>query len=443
MNSNIRLLLITPSALDSHGRPVKLKKLLLPSITMPVLAALTPGYIHTRIVYETVEEIPFEEHWDLVGITGMGSGTVRAWQIADKFRKLGVKVVIGGVGPTIFEPEIILQHADSIVIGEAEETWPILIEDFRNFKMKRIYKAEKPPDVSSIPTPRFDLMNIKKMGYMRSIEATRGCPFYCVFCSVAAFYKGNYRKRPVDMVIQDVRAAKATGSKYIVFIDNNLWYDHDYNQELWEALVPEKIIWISSSTIHIADYLEMILLAHKSGCRMLSIGIESLDKENLRNINKSWNNPDEYTKAIDILRKNGVMVSPSFMLGMDNDTVSIFGELFDFIMKIHAPVPRILIFTPIPGTRLYDTLVKENRIINHDYSMYTGGNVVFQPKNMSAMELKEGYWKLYKDLFTVKNIFRRMSDNIIGQSPVIIAGLFVTNFHYRKHLLNGIVPGIT
>lgn len=443
MENNLNLLLIIPSALDSHGNPVKLKKLLLPSITMPMLAAVTPENVKIKIIYETIEEIPIDGTWDLVGLTGMGSGSVRAWQIADEFRRKGVKVVIGGVGPSLFDWEMTLEHADTIVIGEAEEVWPQLLEDLRNGQLQRIYKPLNPPDITVIPTPRYDLMNLKKMGFMRSVQATRGCPYRCTFCSVSAFSQGIYRKRPVDMVIQDVRAVKKTGSRYVVFIDDNFFFDSTYNRELWEALIPEKIIWISSSTIHITDHPDILELAHKSGCRMLSVGIETLDEMNIKAVNKNWNHPEQYSQAIATLRKHGIMISTSMMVGLDADDADTFNRIYHFLMENHVPIPRIQIFTPIPGTPIYNSLEQENRIINRDYSLYTAGNVVFQPKNMEIEELYNGYWNLYSKLFKTKNIIHRMSKNIIGQSPLIVAGLFVTNFNYQRFIHNRVVPGIT
>ncbi|MEI8004579.1 MAG: radical SAM protein [Bacteroidota bacterium] len=443
MEKDIELLLIIPSALDRQGNPVRHKKLLLPSITMPMLAAVTPAGVSITIIYETIEDIPFGKKWDLVGISGMGSGSVRAWQIADAFRENGVKTIIGGIGPSLFDPEMTLRHADCIVIGEAEEIWGEVIEDFRSGRLQRIYRQERASDLSTLPTPRFDLMNMKKMGFMRSVQATRGCPYTCRFCSVSAFYHGAYRKRPVDKVIQDVRAAKKTGSRFVVFLDDNIFFDHEYNRELWTALIPEKIIWISSATIHIADYPAMLELAYKSGCRMLSVGIETLDKQNLKTVHKNWNHPGEYIRAVEILRANHIMVSASIMLGMDHDTKETFNHVFEFLMEGCVPIPRIMIITPIPGTPYFSELEKENRIINHDFSKYTGGIVVFQPKNMNAEELEEGYWKMYSEVFTPKNIFRRMSKNITGQNPMIIAGLFVTNFNYRKQIQKRVVPGIT
>jgi len=439
----IKVLLITPTALDGRGEPVKQKKLLLPSITMPMLAAVTPDSVKVKLIYETVEDIPYDEHWDLVGLTGMGSGSVRAWQIADMFRRKGSKVVIGGVGPSLFTPESTLEHADTLVIGEAEETWPKLLKDFIAGSMKNIYQATQPPKMETLPTPRYDLMNFRKIGFIRSVQATRGCPFQCKFCSVTAFSKGLYRKRPASKVIQDVQAAKKTGSRYIVFLDDNLFFDPEYNRELWEALIPEKIIWISSCSLHVAQHPDLLKLAHRSGCRLLSIGFESLESQNLEEISKGWNRPDRYTSAINMIRQCGIMVSISIIIGFDGDTGHTFQTVYDFIMENHIPIPRVLILTPIPGTPLHDMFEAENRIICRDYGKYTGGCAVFKPKNMTPEDLQNGYWRLYEQLFTRANILRRMSYNVRGMNPIIVAGLMSANFHYRHHIKSGIVPGIT
>ena len=305
---------------------------------------------------------PMRRHGTLWVLRGMGSGSVRAWQIADMFRKKGIKTIIGGIGPSLFDPEITLRHADALVIGEAEDIWKQLLNDFRYGKLKRIYRQEKISELSKLPTPRYDLMNLKKMGFMRSVQATRGCPYSCRFCSVTAFYGCDYRKRPVDKVIQDVRAVIRTGSRYVVFIDDNIFFDHDYNRELWKALIPEKIIWISSSTLHIAKYPDLMELAYKSGCRMLSVGLESLEPENLKNVQKNWNQPAKYRKSIEILRAHGIMVSASIMMGMDNDTPDTFRQVFDFVMESHIPVPRIMILTPYQELRFMQNWKKRTEL---------------------------------------------------------------------------------
>ena len=184
----MKVLLIGPTALDYNGHPIKQRKLHLPGLTLPMLAAVTPSDIQLRLLSETVEDIPFNEHWDLVGITGMGSGIVRAWQIADEFRKRKVTVVIGGIAASLTKSEWTLEHGDVLVTGEAEETWPVVLEDFRKGKLQQIYKMEKRPDINTLPLPRYDLMNKSKLGFWRPVQATRGCPFPCTFCSIQSFF---------------------------------------------------------------------------------------------------------------------------------------------------------------------------------------------------------------------------------------------------------------
>src|SRR5262249_38681578 len=160
------------------------RRIHLPGLTLQMLAAVTPSDVQLRLVNETAEEVPFREHWDLVGLTGMGSGIVRAWQIADEFRKRGRKVVIGGIAASPANPEWTRAHADSVVIGEAEETWPEVLRDARAGRLQPVYRSRQPPDIKTLPLPRYDLMRSGKFGWWSPVQATRGCPFTCTFCSV-------------------------------------------------------------------------------------------------------------------------------------------------------------------------------------------------------------------------------------------------------------------
>ena len=185
----MRVLLVAPTALYSQQRPIKQRCVHLPGLTMAMLAAVTPTHIHLRIIIETTDEIPFDEHWDLVGLTGMGSGLVRAWQIADEFRSRGIKVVIGGIAASLGDRNLTLAHADAIVIGEAEDVWPKVLEDAAQGVLQPVYRMPQPPDIRTLPLPRYDLMLGPKFGRWSPVQATRGCPFPCNFCSVTAFFQ--------------------------------------------------------------------------------------------------------------------------------------------------------------------------------------------------------------------------------------------------------------
>ena len=443
--AKLNILLITPTALDSNGKPIKRSKLLIPAITMAVIAAVTPNNSNIKLIYETVEKIPFDDVWDIIGITGMGSGTVRAWQIADEFKKRGSKavIVLGGIGPSLLDPDISLKHVDTIVIGEAEKIWPELIKDFEKGELKRIYIMDSPPQINDIPTPRYDLINTKKIGFMRTLQATRGCPMRCEFCSISAFFEGSYRKMSVANVIQNIRTAKKTGSRYFAFLDDNIYGDQKYCEELFEALIPEKIIWVSQCSINITKNPDILKLARQSGCRILSFGLESIEPSSLEVLNKSWNHPEEYKNSFCITREHGIEVAVSMMLGADGDTISTFQNVYNFIMDNHIVLPKLYILTPMPGTPLYDSLKAQNRIITEDLIKYTGGFVVYKPNKISADSLEKKYWELYSKLHSYVNIIERIRHNPAKLEPILRIGILAMNFHNKIHIAKRIVPGLS
>ena len=438
----MKVLVVGPTALDAYGRPIKQRRLHLPGLTLPMLAAVTPPEVDLRLVHETVEDVPYDEPWDLVGLTGMGSGIVGAWRIADRFRRRGVPVVIGGIAATLSDPEWHLEHADALVQGEAEEIWPRVLEDLAAGRLRRIYRAEHPPDITTLPLPRYDLMRGGKYGFWRPVQATRGCPFTCTFCSITAFFERGYRKRPVDQVVRDVRAAKETGSRYIAFIDDNIGVDWTYAAELWEALIPERILWMSQCSLHIAERPEMMRLARRSGCRLLSFGIESVSAASLKSVDKEWNRPERYAEAITALRLHGIDVSTEMIVGLDGDGPDVFQRTYDFLMDNAVSVPRVHIMTPVPGTPLYDELAAEGRLTSTDFARFSGGQVVYRPKNLTADALQDGYWRLYESLFTPRAIARRVGVNPPGHGPLMRGFVWGVNLHYRNHIRHRITPGI-
>ena len=438
----MRVVLIAPTALDHRGQPIKQRRLHLPGLTLHVLAAVTPPEIDLCLISETVDDIPYDQPWDLVGLTGMGSGLVRAWQIADEFRRRGNTVVIGGIAASLGKPEWTLEHADAVVIGEAEEVWPRVLTDAAAGRLQPIYRMEWPPPIATLPLPRYDLMNRARLGVWRPVQATRGCPFPCTFCSVTAFFSAKYRKRPVDQVVRDVRAARRYGTRYIAFIDDNIGVDFEYCAELWEALIPEKIIWMSQCSLHIADRPDMLALAYRSGCRLLSFGIESTTPDSLADIEKEWNRPERYHDAVTTIRQHGIEVSTEMIIGLDGDDRSVFQKTYDFIMDNAVSVPRVHILTPIPGTPLYDELEQDGRILHQDFSKCTGGFVTYRPKQLAPDELQTGYWRLYEELFTWRSILHRVGRNPASLGPRMRGLVWAVNLHYRQHIKRRVTPGI-
>lgn len=443
MSSKLKVLLIAPTALDSKGKPIVQRKLQLPALTLPMLAALTPEEdVDLTLVSETSEPIPYDQHWDLVGLSGMGSGLARAYQIADQFRAQNVPVIIGGIAASLCDSEWTLEHADTLVVGEAEDIWSTVLDDFKAGRMQKIYRMQSPPDINTLPLPRYDLMNPRKLGRWRPVQATRGCPFPCKFCSIQTFFKRAYRKRPVDQILRDVRAIKATGTRYITFIDDNIGVDWKFARELWEALIPENIIWMSQCSIHIADHPDMLELAFKSGCRLLSIGIETTNRDSLLSVEKDFNHPEKYQQQINAIRAHGIDISTEMMIGLDGDDESSFQAIYDFVMENRIALPRVHIMTPIPGTQLYEEMEANNRLLTKDIGKFSGSKVLYKPKLMEADILQENYWKLYEKLYTPGKIWKRLGASPKSLNPYMRAFLFGANLHYRSHIKNRITPGI-
>ncbi|MFK2821115.1 radical SAM protein [Flavobacteriaceae sp. LMIT009] len=367
---------------------------------------------------------------------------LRAYQIGDRFKEKGATVVMGGIAISLFDESMTSPHTDVIIKGEAEDTWPRFLQDYLKNEVKPLYQMVHVPDVTSFPPPSYDKFNPKYYGKWRPVQATRGCPFPCTFCSISEFFKRSYRKRPVSQVIRDVRAAKASGSRYIAFIDDNIGVDFNYCKELWTALIPEKIIWASQCSLQIAKNDDMLKLAYDSGCRILSFGVETINEESLTHIDKEWNDPKNYEKAFANIKSFGIEISTEMILGLDGDDETVFDRTFKFLMKNKIALPRMYILTPVPGTPMYNQLMKEGRIFDHDIQKYVGGSAVFHPKNMSAKTLQEGYWNLYKRLYSTKNIYKRLKGNPANLGYYMRLFVLATNMIYQNHIRRGITPGI-
>lgn len=437
-----RVLLIAPTALDFDGRPIKKRKLYLPGLTLISLAAVTPEEIDLTLVNESIQDIPFNENWDLVGVTGMGSGLKRAWQVGDAFRAKGIPVVIGGIAASLSPKHWSLEHADYFISGEAEETWPRFLADFISGNARQEYPMLKRPDINTLPLPRYDLMPKGERGLWRPVQATRGCPFPCEFCSIQTYFDRGYRKRPIDQIIYNVREAKRTGSNYITFIDDNIGVDWKFFEELMKALIPEKIYWASQCSLHIGDKPDMLELAFKSGCRILSFGVESVNPKSVESVGKTFNHPENYSMLLARVRKAGIIVSSEMIVGMEDDTEATFEHTYRFLMENKIPLPRIYILTPVPGTQMYNEFEAENRIFDYDLANYNGGKAVFKPRKMNAETLQKYYWKLYDAIYSYGSILKRMGRIPKQTETKLSAFIFGTNLHYRSHVQQRITPGI-
>lgn len=410
----MKIKLIHPSSLDESGKPRRYKKLNMLSMTLPLIAALTPDDVEVEMIYDAVEPIDYDDPVDLVGITALTNLAPRAYQIAQEFRKRGVKVVMGGMHVSAL-PHEALQYADSVVIGEAEDIWPKLVRDFeKTRKLEPIYKAESPPDLQKLVIPRYDLLNLDH--YVRppfsempviNTFTTRGCPFNCSFCSVTKFFGCKYRLKPIKNVIKEIEAY-ASKCDDVFFIDDNILGNVKYAEELFKALIPLNITWYSQFDSTAIKRPDLIELAGKSGCSEMLVGFETVNPKNLSSVNKSFNQIDKYKELIKMLRDNGISPEATMMIGLDHDDLESTERIADFLLDNGVLYFRVSIVTPYPGTELYRQMDEEGRIIERDWSKYDVNHTVFQPRNMSPEELEESLWKIYRKTCSYKGIFKRM-----------------------------------
>jgi len=437
----MRILLISPAIYDWRGKLIRQKRIWLPGLTLPYLAALMPSDYDIKIIDETSEEIPFNEKWDLVGISSIGASLHRATEISNIFREQGIPVIVGGISATLMGPEYFKDQFTSYVTGETENTWPEIQQDFESNRLKPFYTGT-PADLSQVPVPRYDLFNPKKIGYWMPVQSSRGCIYNCPFCSVASVHKGKFRKFPIDYVIKSVLKVKELGYRNITIIDDSIGSDVKHLKELCEELIPLKINWMSQCTINIAEHADALDLMAKSGCTVLSIGIESVNSDSIDSIHKKINKTDKYKEYLKTIRNFGIDISTEMMIGLDGDTENIFEEFYRFTMENHISVPRFYIVTPIPGTPLYDEWKMQNRIFNFEFKNYSGAKLVFYPKYLQAETTEANYWQLYERVFSLNSILSRY----IRSRPArgLLSNIFTlgANFHYRRHIKQRIPPGI-
>ncbi len=420
----MRLLLILPSSkggflggVSSSGRAGFAR------LGLTTLAALTPEDIDVRILDARVEPVDYNAPVDLVGITGLTSEIPDAYRIADGFREKRVKVVMGGVHVSAL-PEEALGHADAVVVGEAELVWKELIEDFRKGRLKPIYQASSLVDMKDVPVPRRSLLKKEMYTSFSTIQATRGCPFRCDFCTVTNFFGNKYRCRPIEDVISEI---KGLPDKDIVFLDDNIVGRPTYAKELMKALIPLNIRWGSQASITLAKDDELLSLYSRSGGRYVFIGFESLTQKNLEGVHKGWNRVKDYEKAIRKIHRAGIDIIGSFIFGLDHDDTDSFRNVLDFIYRNRIDVAMFNILTPFPGTELFRRLDGEGRIFKRDWSRYHTGDVVYKPLRMSVDELQQGYYWIYRETYSYLNILRRVfrtHRNIISRAAL--------NYSYRR-----------
>ena len=405
----MRILLIMP---DAHMHKLRLgpylRSMREAPLTLTTLAALVPDdpEIEVKIVDGSVDRIPLDDPADLVGISVITGCAPSAYAIARHYRLRGTPVVLGGVHVSVLPGEAV-QHADAIVVGRGESAWPQLIQDFRRGRMKRVYREHDLLDdvLAGVPAPRRDLQ--RNSGYMmpNTVQATRGCRRRCDFCSVNAVWP-RYLKRPVADVVRDLRAMPG---RIVAFNDVSLVDDEEYARELLTAMIPLKKKWGGLVTADSLQNTGLLDLMVESGCVYLLVGFESGDQATLRGIRKGFNQAAQYKDFVNMLHRRGITIQGCFVFGFDHDDKSVFDSTVDLVQELGIDIPRYSLYTPYPGTPLFQRLMKEQRILSFNWNDYDTMHVVIQPAQMSPEELYTGFKRAYRETFKIRRIAGRVA----------------------------------
>jgi radical SAM superfamily enzyme YgiQ (UPF0313 family) len=426
---NILLLMPHPNA-----RQTLFSRFSYPSLTLQQLAAITPQDHLVDLVDERYQSIPFDKSYDLVGISCLTYNAIRGYEIADRFRAKGVPVVFGGYHASLL-PDETKQHADSVVIGEAELTWPRLLSDLEQGALKPFYQAEKLVDPQDIPSARHDIGSYNP--FTEAVQASRGCPTGCEFCAMQKVEGPRFRGRPIDHVIDEMKSIK---TKSLFFADASLTINPGYTKSLFTRMREVNKVFECFGNMNVLTRDdEFLRLACEAGVSTWYVGIESISQENINQAGKRTNKVEEYGKAIRKIKDHGMMVTGFFMFGFDHDTPDIFRRTLQAMYAWDLEEVSFSILTPYPGTRLFERLENEGRITSRDWSRYTEGYVNYKPLNMTADELLEGMKAIALEYYSLPNIMKRSVRNnnhslyrFIGK---LTRNLGVREF-YRKEKLN-------
>jgi radical SAM superfamily enzyme YgiQ (UPF0313 family) len=410
----------------------------LPSLALLTLAGAAPDdveleYVEVDEVAEFVNRPRLD--FDLVALSTYTARAYEAYQVADTYRARGIPVVFGGLHATTVPDETAL-HADAVVIGEGEITWPEVVRDFQRggrAGLKRFYRESRPGQfpLNESPLPRFDLLLNSPLPRLRSaetassgelhrlgpynritIQTTRGCPLDCEFCAASKLYGPRYRIKPIDRVLEEVDVVRSMWRRpFIEFADDNTFVNKRWGKELLRRLADRQIRYFTETDVSVADDEELLDLLYPSGCRQILIGFESPRRASLDGLDRAnWKSGRhrKYLEAIEKIQSRGVSVCGCFIVGLDSDTPAIFDELRDFIDRSRLLEVQITILTPFPGTRLYQRLLTEGRLLYPGaWDRCTLFDINFRPRGMTVEQLEEGVMRLWQDAWNAEAFARR------------------------------------
>jgi radical SAM superfamily enzyme YgiQ (UPF0313 family) len=431
-SGDMQVELISPASEDSTY---------LPRYGLGILAAQTPRDIEVIYTDDVIRRIDLDrdvKDVDLVGISVDSKTAKRSYDIADAYRRRGVKVVLGGIHPTAL-PDEAGAHADCVVVGEADTVWRTVLDDFQRDELAPVYRPPL-PDLADMPIARRDLFRSIKYIPYQVVQTMRGCPYPCEFCSVSTQSGKTFRFRPVENVLAELERL----DRMILFADDNIMINREESEPLFRGMVPLKKHWIGQCSLAAVEKIDHVKLMADSGCKALFIGFESVDQETVRHTSKPQNKVSRYLDIVAGLRDHGIAVWGSFVFGFDTDDTSVFDRTVEAAIDMKMTMASFALLTPYPGTRLYERLQEEERLTDPTWWLgedHDAGSPYYRPAKMSRTELCEGWARAWRSFYTARSMWRRFT--LKGAfNPIQAVGFWPLNVMQHRLAHSKITDGV-
>ena len=426
-NNNMKATVIKVSMIDGKGYDA-MKPLL-----FAIMDAITPKDIEMEYLDERVEDLPDRIDSDIIALSVETFAARRAYKLAKKYKTKNNLVVMGGFHPTML-PDEALEYCDTVLIGDAEDTWPALLEDYKKGTVKKIYRSNNKVKMAKIDFNSMAFQG-KKYNKIGLVQFSRGCKFNCDFCSIRSFYNCKVRQKSIKDIVDEIKKIK---EKIVFFIDDNIFLDEKSALELFKAIKPLKKKWACQISMDVAFNDKLLNAMRESGCILVLMGFESLNPKNLKLMNKVANlNIKKYEEAIKNIYNHKLMIYGTFVLGYDYDTKEDIKKTMEFAIKNNLTIANFNPLIPMPGTRLYKRLEDNNELIYDKWWLeetYCYGDSAYYPKNMSPEDLKEGCKEARYTFNTYRNIFKRLFRNRVHLIPFNIFVFLILNIISRKEI---------
>lgn len=405
----LRIRFVLPRLIEAGDRCRSIKYSLFPPLGLATLAGYLKADDEADIVDEHVEPLDYDSReLDVVAIEVYVTCAKRAYQIADEYRRRGVHVVMGGVHTTAC-PEEVLLHADTLVMGPAEEAFPRFLDDFRKRCAQKAYTSQV-RSLEPFPSPRRDL--IKRRNYLvpNCVSISRGCPHTCDFCYKTSFYAGgkSYYRAALEQAVAEV---DSLDGKYVFFVDDNLLADERFCFDFFREIAPMRKVWQAVATVQSLKNRRLLDAAVQAGAGSFFVGFETINAQSVRLHGKTHNDCSDYGDVIEAVHSCGAMINASFIYGLESDDGSAFPRTVEWAVRMGVETATFHILTPYPGSALFSRYKDEGRILTEDWNLYDTRHCVFKHPLMSPEQIEAGYWQSYRDFYSWKSIFKSLDAN--------------------------------